>query len=197
MPLLGTQFIPRGSTIKNSGEIAVLVVYTGNETKLMQNLGSYKFKRSQMEKRTGTTLLVNLAILISFITISSVWNTIKTKDLFETHTYLTDNSDDTATSTSLTAVFSFYLLFNYLVPLDLPVMLELNAIFYSGFITADAKMTHINHQMGRIDNAKTNSLNLLENLGEVEYIMSDKTGTLTQNELTFVSVCADESSSYL
>ena len=197
MPLLGTQFIPRGSTIKNSGEIAVLVVYTGNETKLMQNLGSYKFKRSQMEKRTGTTLLVNLAILISFITISSVWNTIKTKDLFETHTYLTDNSDDTATSTSLSAIVSFYLLFNYLVPLDLPVMLELNAIFYSGFITADAKMTHINHQMGRIDNAKTNSLNLLENLGEVEYIMSDKTGTLTQNELTFVSVCADESSSYL
>ena len=197
MPLLGTQFIPRGSTIKNSGEIAVLVVYTGNETKLMQNLGSYKFKRSQMEKRTGTTLLVNLAILISFITISSVWNTIKTKDLFETHTYLTDNSDDTATSTSLSAIVSFYLLFNYLVPLDLAVMLEVNAIFYSGFIPADAKMTHINHQMGRIDNAKTNSLNLLENLGEVEYIMSDKTGTLTQNELTFVSVCADESSSYL
>lgn len=175
----------------------MLVVYTGNETKLMQNLGSYKFKRSQMEKRTGTTLLVNLAILISFITISSVWNTIKTKDLFETHTYLTDNSDDTATSTSLSAIVSFYLLFNYLVPLDLAVMLELNAIFYSGFIPADAKMTHINHQMGRIDNAKTNSLNLLENLGEVEYIMSDKTGTLTQNELTFVSVCADESSSYL
>ena len=34
-----TQFIPRGSVIKNSGEIAVMVVYTGNETKLMQNLG--------------------------------------------------------------------------------------------------------------------------------------------------------------
>ena len=197
MPLLGTQFIPRGSTIKNSGEIAVLVVYTGNETKLMQNLGSYKFKRSQMEKRIGTTLLVNLAISASFIIICSIWNWIKTKDLFETHTYLTDNSDETATSTSLKAVISFYLLFNYLIPLDLAVMLEVNAIFYSGFIPADAKMTHINHQMGRIDNAKTNSLNLLENLGEVEYIMSDKTGTLTQNELTFVSVCADESSSYL
>ena len=197
MPLLGTQFIPRGSTIKNSGEIAVLVVYTGNETKLMQNLGSYKFKRSQMEKRIGTTLLVNLAISATFIIICSIWNWIKTKDLFETHTYLTDNSDETATSTSLKAVISFYLLFNYLIPLDLAVMLEVNAIFYSGFIPADAKMTHLNRQMGRIDNTKTNSLNLLENLGEVEYIMSDKTGTLTQNELTFVSVCADESSSYL
>ena len=157
----------------------MLVVYTGNETKLMQNLGSYKFKRSQMEKRIGTTLLVNLAISATFIIICSIWNWIKTKDLFETHTYLTDNSDETATSTSLKAVISFYLLFNYLIPLDLAVMLEVNAIFYSGFIPADAKMTHLNRQMGRIDNTKTNSLNLLENLGEVEYIMSDKTGTLT------------------
>lgn len=122
----------------------MLVVYTGNETKLMQNLGAYKFKRSQMEKRTGTMLLVNLAILIAFIAISSIWNAIRTSDLFETHIYLTDNTEDTSTSTSLKAVVSFYLLFNYLVPLDLAVMLELNAIMYSGFIPADAKMTSLN-----------------------------------------------------
>ena len=42
-----------------------------------------------------------------------------------------------------------------------------------------------------------NSLNLLENLAEVQYIMSDKTGTLTKNELTFVAVCASVDSSYL
>jgi len=66
-----------------------------------------------------------------------------------------------------------------LIPLDLAVGIEFNAIFYSGFISADAKMTHVNKQMGRIDYAKTNTLNLMENLAEVEYIMSDKTGTLT------------------
>jgi len=42
----GNQFIPRGSTIKNSGSILALIVYTGVETKLMQNLGIYKFKQS-------------------------------------------------------------------------------------------------------------------------------------------------------
>lgn len=76
-------------------------------------------------------------------------------------------------------------------------MLEFNAILYTGFIPVDVKMTHVNRQMARLDHAKTNSLNLLENLAEVEYIMSDKTGTLTQNELTFIAVCADENSSYL
>ena len=63
--------------------------------------------------------------------------------------------------------------------MDIAVMLELNAIGYSLFLVWDAKLTYLNSAMGRIDSAKVNSLNMLENLGEVEYIMSDKTGTLT------------------
>ena len=76
-------------------------------------------------------------------------------------------------------------------------MIEFNAVFYSGFISADAKMTHFNEQMKRIENAKTNTLNLMENLAEVEYILSDKTGTLTLNELTFVAVCSKLDSSHV
>lgn len=111
--------------------------------------------------------------------VCSIRNFIKTAELFETHSYLTDLIDSTEIEVSLLSIMSFYLIFNNLVPLDLAVMLEFNAIFYSGFISADAKMTHVNKQMGRVDNAKVNSLNLMENLAEVEYIMSDKTGTLT------------------
>ena len=76
-------------------------------------------------------------------------------------------------------------------------MIEFNAVFYIWFISADAKMTYKNLQMMRVDNAKTNTLNLLENLAEIQYIMSDKTGTLTQNELTLVAVCSKEDSAYL
>lgn len=68
-----------------------MVVYTGAETKLMQNLGNYKFKRSAMEKRTGVTLLLNLAILILFIIIASICNGALTKRIYEDHFYLTDN----------------------------------------------------------------------------------------------------------
>lgn len=44
--LSNVQFIPRGSTIKFSGQVYALIVYTGIETKLMQNLGTQKSKRS-------------------------------------------------------------------------------------------------------------------------------------------------------
>ena len=58
-------------------------------------------------------------------------------------------------------------------------------------------MAHVNAQMGREEQAKMNSLNLMENLGEVQYIMSDKTGTMTKNELTLVAACCKDSSYYM
>ena len=58
-------------------------------------------------------------------------------------------------------------------------------------------MAHVNKQMARIEQTKMNSLNLTENLAEIEFIMSDKTGTLTKNELTLVAACCDSQSSFL
>ena len=150
-----------------------------------------------MEKRFQTILLYNLAILGVFITVATIINNYKTKEIYDGHHYLTEQSEMSTTEVTLAASVSFYLLFSYLCPLDIAVMLDLNAIFYSLYIHWDAKMHHIDRAMGRVESAKLNSLNLLENLGEIEYIMSDKTGTLTQNELTFVAACCNAKSSFL
>ena len=40
--------------------------------------------------------------------------------------------------------------------------------------------------------AKVNSTDLNEDLGQVEYLFSDKTGTLTENEMTFKHFALDE-----
>lgn len=87
--------------IRNTGYAVCMVVYTGSETKIMQNLGKYSFKRSEMEKRTQITLLINLCFLVAFITVCSIWNFNVTKDYFDGHYYITDKIENTATEVSL------------------------------------------------------------------------------------------------
>lgn len=43
----------------------------------------------------------------------------------------------------------------------------------------------------QLERPKVNSLNLIEDLGEAEYLLTDKTGTLTKNCLSLAAVCAD------
>ena len=38
------QFVPRGAHVRNSEHLYLLVLYTGNDTKLILNQGSYRFK---------------------------------------------------------------------------------------------------------------------------------------------------------
>ena len=181
--ILDEQFIPRGSVIKNSGAVIAIVAYTGKETKLMQNLGACSFKRSQMEKRVAKTFLINMLCMFLFLIGTVSYNFYMTPRLFQTHQYLTGPTDSASleTETSVAAIMSIYLLYGYLIPLDLAVLLEFTALFYSPFIVWDAHMMHTNRHLGCIDSAKMNSLNLIDNLGEVEFILSDKTGTLTKN----------------
>ena len=100
------------------------MAYTGTETKIVQNLGSYKYKRSRMENRFNKLLIINLLILLLFIVSMSITNGFVTKELFETHFYLTDNNSTSSAKATLLATVSFYILYNYLVPLDLAVLLE-------------------------------------------------------------------------
>lgn len=59
-------FLHRGATIKNSGKVFVMVLYTGKESKIMMNNGKYKFKKSGVEKKLNLLVLCNIILLLSF-----------------------------------------------------------------------------------------------------------------------------------
>lgn len=159
-----------------------MVVYTGTESKLIMNLGKYVFKMSSFEKILNRIMVLNLllAIFIGLITaiVAVVFNNNN-----EDHEYLFYDYD--RSGEYIIAFFRVYLIVNSFVPLDLLAMLELSKLMISPMMQYDTEMMVIDTDLNDTVGFKANTLNLAEELGQVEYIFCDKTGTLTQNELVF------------
>jgi len=145
------------------------------------NLGQYRFKKSRFETVLNYVLIFNLSLCVIFATAGAVMNFIWTADHIDTHMYIFQKMPpaDGAFLTSFKAFFSFYLIVNSFVPLDLLVALELSKLLYTPYIDADENMMVPDYVVGDIKSMQCHSLTLHEELGLVEYIFCDKTVTLT------------------
>uniref|UniRef100_H2Y5D8 Phospholipid-transporting ATPase n=1 Tax=Ciona savignyi TaxID=51511 RepID=H2Y5D8_CIOSA len=72
-------------------------------------------------------------------------------------------------------MFRFVILFSYIIPISLRVNLDMGKAVYSWFIQKDASIPGTTVRCSTIP----------EELGRIDYVLSDKTGTLTQNEMIF------------
>ena len=175
----------KGATLRNSDRVLGLVVYTGVDTKLALNLSKYRFKMSQLEKNTNLTIGGNLVIMLTFSVVLAFCNYFFASSHLN-HTYMLD--DVNPTTLSLHSFFSFWLILNALIPLELPVCMEIAKFVVTTLMEQDTQMMRVNTHTKSVDGLRCNTLNLHEELGEISYLFCDKTGTLTQNELVFNSL---------
>ncbi|XP_059037500.1 probable phospholipid-transporting ATPase IM isoform X4 [Mustela lutreola] len=175
--------ILRGCILRNTSWCFGMVIFAGPDTKLMQNSGKTKFKRTSIDKLLNTLVLWIFGFLVCLGIILAIGNSIwenQVGDQFRTFLFWNEREKNSVFSGFLT-FWSYIIILNTVVPISLYVSMEVIRLGHSYFINWDRKM----YYSGKSTPAEARTTTLNEELGQIEYVFSDKTGTLTQNIMTF------------
>ncbi|KAK6914736.1 P-type ATPase, N-terminal [Dillenia turbinata] len=187
-PLDPSQILLRDSKLRNTAYVYGIVIFTGHDSKVMQNSTKSPSKRSRIERKMDYIIYVLFTVLVLLSVISSMGFAIKTKYQMPDWWYLrpdeADSMYDPKRSSVAAAIHlvTALILYGYLIPISLYVSIEVVKVLQAMFINQDIQM--YDEESGTPAQARTSNLN--EELGQVDTILSDKTGTLTCNQMDFL-----------
>lgn len=200
MPLMKAtldQFLPRGAKLSNTDWIIGMVVYAGHDTKILRNMGKNKYKQTHIERKLNKVVIflicfqTILCLIISTLAANFNQNNEISSDSnnkVKGAVYLFKDPSASEGSLIIDAIFGFlkfFLLLSSILPISLLVSLEIIKVLQSVFIYSDHNMFSVDLNQG----CKVMSVSLNEELGLINNIFTDKTGTLTSNEMVFKACC--------
>lgn len=143
------------NSVVASGTVIGLVIYTGTETRAVMNTSQPATKMGKLDEELNFLAKWLCLLLVILALILEALNR------FSGNWFI--------------SLFRFILLFSSIIPISLRVNLDMGKIIYSLFIMRDES----------IEGTIVRNSTIPEELGRISYLMTDKTGTLTQNEMIF------------
>lgn len=205
IPLGADNVLLRGAVIRNTEWVIGIAFFTGTDTKLVQNSFDTPSKFSQMDRLMNNIVIAILCMMFLVISYLSTRAVLSNDEKFNDLWYIGLNKDtsekwpylrqfdyleapdwETDTPNWIQYFFLYCTLLNNFVPLSLYVTVEFITFCMLAFIYTDLDMYDETTNTRAVARST-----IVTDLGRIQYIFSDKTGTLTQNVMRFKRCSVD------